>query len=137
MTSTSKKGYKADIEKLTLENENFRTVLYTGEHSQLVVMTLKPGEEIGVEVHGSSDQFFRFEAGTGTVIVNETEHTVGDGDVVIVPAGAQHNVINTSATESLKLYTLYAPAHHKDGVIHKTKAEALADKEEFDSVTTE
>ncbi|MFZ1719919.1 MAG: cupin domain-containing protein [Candidatus Moraniibacteriota bacterium] len=132
-----KKGYKGNIEKLTLENENFREVLYTAQHLQLVLMTLKPGEEIGLEVHEGGDQFFRFERGEGKVVVNETEYAVGDGDSVIVPAGAKHNVINTSETDALRLYTIYAPAHHQDGVVRATKAEAIADEPEFDGVTTE
>ena len=121
-----KKGYKNNIEKLTLENDNFRRVLYTAGHCQLVLMSLKPGEEIGSEVHEDGDQFFRFEKGEGKVVINETEYSVGDGDAVIVPAGATHNVINTSTTEALKLYTIYAPPHHKDGIVRATKAEAEA-----------
>ncbi len=132
-----KKGYKDNIERLTLENENFRKVLYTAEHCQLVLMSLLPGEEIGMEVHNGNDQFFRFEKGEGKVIINETEYLVKDGDAVIVPCGANHNVINTSATESLKLYTLYSPAHHQDGMVRKTKAEAVADDPEFNGTTTE
>ena len=132
-----KKGYYRAIEQLTIENENFRTVLYTGEHSQLVLMSIVPGGEIGSEVHEDGDQFFRFEKGEGKVVINETEYTVGDGDTAIVPAGATHNVINTSMTESLKLYTIYAPPHHKDGVVRATKAEAEADGPEFDGKTTE
>lgn len=132
-----KKGYKGNIEKLTLENENFRHVLYTAKHCQLVLMSLNPGEEIGMEVHNSGDQFFRFEKGTGKVIINETEYIVGDGDSVIVPQGAKHNVINTSQTEKLKLYTIYAPPHHKDGVLRKTKEEAVTNVPEFDGATTE
>lgn len=132
-----KKGYCGNIEKLTIGNEHFRHVLYTAEHSQLVLMSLMPREEIGLETHEDTDQFFRFEAGQGRVIVNESEYRVGDGDSVIVPAGAKHNVINTSDTDMLKLYTLYAPAHHKDGVVRATRAEALADEPEFDGVTTE
>lgn len=132
-----KKGYKNNIEKLTLENNNFRRVLYTAGHCQLVLMSLKPKEEIGLEVHPDNDQFFRFEKGEGKVVINETEYTVGDGDAFIVPAGARHNVINTSTTESLKLYTIYAPAHHKDGVLRATKAEAEMDSPEFDGATTE
>ena len=132
-----KKGYKGSIEKLTLENENFRHVLYTAEHCQLVLMSLLPGEEIGMEVHSGNDQFFRFEKGEGKVIINETEYLVKDGDAVIVPQGANHNVINTSQTEPLKLYTLYSPAHHQDGMVRKTKAEAVADDPEFAGVTTE
>lgn len=132
-----KKGYKDNIEKLTLANENFRRVLYTAEYCQLVAMSLRPGEEIGSEVHVDGDQFFRFEKGAGKVIIDETEYSVGDGDVAIVPAGAQHNVINTSATEALKLYTIYAPPHHQDGVVRLTKAEAEANGPEFDGQTTE
>ena len=132
-----KKGYKDNIEKLTLENDNFRKVLYTGEHCQLVLMSLKPNEEIGLEVHTDNDQFFRFEKGEGKVIINETEYEVGDGDVVIVPAGATHNIINTSNTLTLNLYTIYAPSHHKDGVIRATRDEAIADGPEFDGKTTE
>ena len=100
-------------------------------------MSLLPGEEIGMEVHEGNDQFFRFEKGTGKVIINETEYSVSDGDAVIVPSGAKHNVINTSATEELKLYTLYSPAHHQDGMVRKTKVEAVADDPEFAGVTTE
>lgn len=132
-----KKGYKGNIEELTLENENFRQVLYTAADCQLVLMSLLPGEEIGLEVHREGDQFFRFESGKGKVIINETEYLVGDGDAVIVPVGAKHNVINTSNSKSLKLYTLYAPPHHRDGVVRATRADALATKEEFDGKTTE
>ena len=132
-----KKGYKNNIEKLTLENNNFRQVLYTAGHCQLVLMALKPGEEIGMEVHPDNDQFFRFEKGEGKVVINETEYVVADGDAVIVPAGANHNVVNTSTAEALKLYTIYAPSHHQDGVIRTTKAEAEADSPEFDGQTTE
>ncbi|MFZ2310892.1 MAG: cupin domain-containing protein [Patescibacteria group bacterium] len=131
------KGYKNNIEKLTLMNENFRQVLYTGKHSQLVVMSLSPMEEIGLEVHEDSDQFFRFEMGTGRVIIDGVEQIVGDGDVIIIPAGAKHNIINTSEVEPLKLYTIYSPAHHRDGVTHLTKKQAERDDEEFDGVTTE
>lgn len=132
-----KKGYSGNIERLTLENENFRTVLYTGEHLQLVLMSLKPGEEIGLETHSGIDQFFRFEAGEGKVIINESEYAVGDGDSIIVPSGSQHNIINTSATESLRLYTIYAPPHHQDGMVRATRAEAIADDPEFEGATTE
>lgn len=120
------KGYFGHIEKDTLENDYFRKVLFTAPHCQLVLMTLKPGEEIGAEVHEDNDQFFRFEAGTGKVVVGEDNFEVKDGDTVIIPSGSEHNVINTSTTESLKMYTIYAPAHHPDGTIHKTKAEAEA-----------
>jgi mannose-6-phosphate isomerase-like protein (cupin superfamily) len=131
------KGYKANIEKQTLENTSFRQVRYTSKHFQLVLMALKPKEEIGFEVHEENDQFFRFEAGTGQVIIDERTAELGDGDCVIVPAGARHNIINTSETEFLKFYTIYGPPHHKDKTTHKTKAEALADDEEFDGVTSE
>ena len=130
-------GYKENIEKLVVENNDFRRVLYTGKHSQLVAMTLQTGEEIGVEVHPENDQFFRFESGEGKVLIDGNEYVVTDGDVTIVPAGAEHNIINASTTVSLKLYTIYSPAHHRDGVIHTTKAVALADEEEFDGQTTE
>ena len=130
-------GYHGQIEKLTLANNDFRHVLYTGKHSQLVLMALKPNEEIGMEVHNENDQFFRFEKGEGKVVIDGNEYTVGDGDAVVVPMGAEHNVINTSATEPLKLYTIYSPAHHQDGVVRATKEEATADGPEFDGVTTE
>lgn len=124
-------GFVDNIEEKTLSNSNFRQVLFTGVNSQLVVMSLKPGEEIGMEVHPSVDQFFRFEQGEGKVIINGEENIVGDGTAVIVPAGAEHNVINTSQTEVLKLYTIYSPPNHPDGTIHTTKAEAMqAGKEE-------
>jgi mannose-6-phosphate isomerase-like protein (cupin superfamily) len=132
-----KKGYSADIEKLTLENTNFRKVLYTAKHSQLVIMSLLPNQEIGMETHPDNDQFLRFEAGDGKVIIDETEHTVHDGSVVIVPAGSKHNVINTSSENHLKLYTLYAPPHHQDGMVRQTKEEAVKDDPEFDGKTTE
>ncbi len=132
-----KKGYKDNIEELTKENTNFRKVLYTGEQSQLVLMSLLPGEDIGSEVHPDNDQFFRFESGNGRVIINETEYEVSDGSAVIVPKGATHNVINTSTDSALKLYTVYMPAHHKDGIIRSTKEEAMANEAEFDGVTTE
>ena len=132
-----KKGYKENIEVLTIENTNFRKVLYTGQHMQLVLMTLQAGEDIGFEVHTENDQFFRFEEGTGKVVVGETEYMVGDGDVVIVPAGTQHNVINVSDSSPLKLYTIYAPSHHKDGIVRTTKQEAIDNEEDFDGVTTE
>lgn len=131
------KGFHANIEKLTLANENFRKVLYTAKHIQLVLMTLPPGAEIGAEVHDVNDQFFRFEQGQGKVIIDKSEYTVRDGDTIVIPAGARHNVINTSATEALKVYTLYAPPHHKDGIVRATKAQAEADGPEFDGTTTE
>ena len=132
-----KKGYKDNIEKLTLENTDFRQVLYTGDRTQLVLMSLKPGEEIGTEVHEENDQFFRFEAGEGRVVIDLTEYEVRDGDAVVVPRGAEHNVINTSETEDLKLYTLYSPPHHADGIVRETREEALSNEAEFDGVTTE
>ncbi len=123
-------GYKDNIEKVTLENEDFRRVLFTGDHSQLVVMAIGPGEEIGQEVHHNVDQFFRFEAGEGKVIIEGEEMIVGDGEAVVVPAGAEHNIINTSLTEKLKLYTIYSPPNHPDGTVHKTKIEADRYEEE-------
>jgi len=132
-----KKGFKKNIEQATLENINFRKVLYTSSHSQLVLMSLKPNEEIGLEVHPNNDQFFRFESGNGRVAINETTYEVSEGDAVIVPAGSEHNVINTSVEKELKLYTIYSPAHHKDGITRATKAEAEADGPEFDGATTE
>lgn len=131
------KGFNTNIEKDTLANENFRKVLYTGKHSQLVLMALKPNEDIGMEVHPDNNQFFRFEAGAGKAIIDGNEYTLANGSVIIIPAGAQHNIINTSATDELKLYTIYSPAHHKDGVVRATKADAQADSPEFDGVTTE
>ncbi len=131
------KGFNANIEKETLENNNFRKVLYTGKHSQLVLMCLKPKEEIGMEVHGDSDQFFRFEKGQGKCIIDGNEYQVSDGSAIIVPKGAQHNVVNVSDSEDLKLYTIYSPAHHKDGIVRSTKEEAVANEAEFDGVTTE
>jgi mannose-6-phosphate isomerase-like protein (cupin superfamily) len=119
--------YLGPIEKLTLENTYFRQVLFTGEHSQLVVMCLAPGEDIGDEVHPKVDQFFRIEHGQAKFVLNENqEHPARDGDAVIVPAGTYHNVINASKTLPLKLYTIYSPPNHPDGTVHKTKAEAEA-----------
>jgi mannose-6-phosphate isomerase-like protein (cupin superfamily) len=120
------KGYADNIEAKTLANSFFREVLYTGKHAQLVVMSLKPGEEIGMEVHDTVDQFFRFEKGQGKVIIDGEESEVRDGSAVIVPAGSNHNIINTSQTDDLKLYTIYSPPNHPDGTIHKTKEEADA-----------
>lgn len=132
-----KKGFKENIEKATVENTDFRRVLYTAEHSQLVLMSLEPGEEIGLEVHPDNDQFFRFEKGQGKVTIDTTIYEVSDGDAVIVPRGAEHNVVNTSSSEALKLYTIYSPAHHADGIIRKTRDEAVQNEAEFDGVTTE
>ncbi|NCT55459.1 cupin domain-containing protein [bacterium] len=125
-------GYTDNIEELTLKNTNFRQVLFTGKHTQLVLMCLKPGEEIGKEIHHNLDQFFRFEKGQGKVIIGEVETSVKDGSAVIVPGGAEHNIINTSSTEDLKLYTLYSPPNHKDGTIHVTKAEADLAEEHYE-----
>lgn len=131
------KGFFGDLETLTRNNNNFRVVLYTGKHSQLVLMCLQPGEEIGMETHNDNDQFFRFESGSGKVVIDGNEYLVKDGSGIIVPAGANHNVINTSETEALRLYTIYSPAHHQDKVVRATKAEAEADSPEFDGVTGE
>lgn len=128
-------GYITNIEQLSIENENFRKVLYTDKNSQLVLMSLHAGEDIGMEVH-DVDQFFRVEKGNGTAILNGISHDISDGSVIVIPAGAEHNIIN-SGSESMKLYTLYMPPHHKDGVVHATKAEAEADSEHFDGKTTE
>ena len=131
------KGFVQNIEKETLENENFRKVLYTSKHSQLVLMSLRPNEEIGMEVHADNDQFFRFEKGQGECIIDGNKYELKDGVAVVVPAGSQHNIINTSGTEELKLYTIYSPAHHKDGIVRATKEEAAANEAEFDGTTTE
>ncbi len=131
------KGYSASIEKETLKNTDFRRVLYTGKYSQLVLMNLQPSEEIGVETHANVDQFFRFEEGEGKVIIDQTEYKVKDGDAVVVPAGAKHNVINTSKKQALKLYTIYSPPEHQDKVVRKTKADAEAQPEEYDGKPTE
>jgi len=131
------KGFTTNIEKQTLDNENYRQVLYTAKHSQLVLMSLKPKQEIGMEVHPLNDQFFRFEKGQGKVIIDDNEYEIKDGSAVIVPAGANHNIINVSENEELKLYTIYSPAHHKDGIVRPTKEQAETDAPEFDGITTE
>jgi len=131
------KGFFGDIEKETLENSNFRKVLYTGKHSQLVLMSLLPQEEIGMEVHLDNDQFFRFEKGQGQCVIDGNVYDLKDGVAIVVPAGAQHNVMNTSETEALKMYTIYSPAHHQAGLVRATKQEAEADGREFDGKTTE
>jgi mannose-6-phosphate isomerase-like protein (cupin superfamily) len=131
------KGYVVVVEKETKKNTDFRHVLYTGKHSQLVLMSLKPGEEIGEETHQDVDQFFRFEKGEGKVVIDGIEHPVKDGYAVIVPAGARHNVVNTSKRAKLKLYTIYSPPEHQDGVVRHTKEEAMASEEHFDGRTTE
>ncbi len=132
-----KKGYVVHLEGETKKNGLFRRVLYTGEHSQLVLMSIKPTDEIGMEAHKDNDQFFRIDSGEGKVVINGTEHIVKDGDGIVVPAGAKHNIVNTSSVADLRLYTLYSPPHHKDGTVHRTKEEALSSEEEFDGKPTE
>ena len=121
-------GYSTNIEKKTLENRNFREVLHTAPHSQLVVMTLQPGEEIGLERHENGDQFIRVESGQGEAIMDGERHALSDGTAVVIPAGAEHNVINTSPTEPLRLYTVYSPPQHPDGTVNRTKQEAEEDE---------
>ncbi len=130
-------GYSTKLEKETVRNTDFRRVLYTGRHSQLVLMSLRPLEEIGEETHETVDQFFRFEKGKGVVVIDGKRHPVGDGSGVVVPAGAKHNVINTSKTSTLKLYTIYSPPEHQDKVVRATKASAKARPEEYDGKPTE
>lgn len=120
-------GYLTNIEKDTLENEDYRRVLFTGRNTQLVLMTLAPGEEIGREVHEEHDQFIRVEAGTGKVEMNREEHELADGVAVVIPAGTEHNVVNTSSSDKLRLYTLYSPPEHPDGTVHRTKADEPAE----------
>lgn len=122
------KGYIGNIEEKTLENENYREVLFTGPQIQLVVMALEPGEEIGEEVHADHDQFIRFEAGEGEVLFDGEPTKVGDGDAVVIPAGTRHNVINTSLEAKLKLYTLYAPPEHEPGTVHPRKRDSVEDE---------
>jgi mannose-6-phosphate isomerase-like protein (cupin superfamily) len=131
------KGFHSDIEQMTLQNSDFRHVLYTAPHSQLVLMSLRPNEEIGLEVHDENDQFFRFESGEGRVLIDGNAYEVKDGSAIVVPAGAEHNVVNTSGERELKLYTIYSPAHHRDGVVRATKAEAEADAPEYDGRNSE
>lgn len=131
------KGFVANIEELTISNGNFRKVLYTAKHSQLVVMSIPPGAEIGQEIHADNDQFLKIESGKGIAIIDGREQVFSDGWCVVVPAGAVHNIINTSNTENLKIYTVYSPAHHRLDVVHKTKADAENDHEEFDGKTSE
>jgi mannose-6-phosphate isomerase-like protein (cupin superfamily) len=128
------KGFVEDIEKLTEDNDDYRRVLYTGKHLQLVLMALRPGEEVGEEVHETHDQFFRFETGVGVVVIDGVRNEVEADDGVIVPAGARHNVINTG-TGPLKLYTIYGPPEHRDGVLQPTKADER--EEHFDGKMTE
>ncbi len=120
-------GYSIQLEQATLANNNFRQVLYTAPHSQLVLMSLQPMEEIGLETHAEHDQFIRVEAGEGKAIIGGEEFALSDGVAIVIPAGSAHNVINTSATEKMKLYTIYTPPEHKDGKIHATKADAQND----------
>ncbi|OIP78033.1 MAG: cupin domain-containing protein [Candidatus Portnoybacteria bacterium CG_4_8_14_3_um_filter_44_10] len=129
-------GYVIDLEKATAENNKFRQVLYTAENSQLVLMSLEPNQDIGEEVH-ELDQFIRVEKGEGKAVLDGVEHVLGDGYAVIIPAGTKHNIINGSDTNQMKLYTLYSPPEHRDGVIHETKEEAVADDEHFDGITSE
>lgn len=124
-------GYVGKIEELTLANSSFRQVIFTAPHSQLVLMSLKPLEEIGMEMHTNVDQFFRIEKGQGKVIISGEENVISDGVAIVVPAGTQHNLINTSQTEELKLYTIYSPPNHPDGKVHKTKTEAMADEKDY------
>jgi len=131
------KGFKGNIEKDTLENKKFRRVLYTGKHCQLVLMSLRPKEEIGMETHPDTDQFFRVEKGQGKIIMNGEESPISDGFAMVIPAGTEHNVINLSETEEMKLYTIYSPPEHRDGVVHQTKDDAISDDEHFDGKTTE
>lgn len=134
--SRPKKGFVANIDRLTVANENYRQVLYTGQHLQLVLMTLKPGEEVGEEVHEGRDQFFRVEAGEGEIVINGVSHRISDGSAVIVPAGARHN-LRSVGTEPLKLYTLYGPPEHRRDVVQRTKAVAERQHRHFDGKTSE
>lgn len=119
-------GYVTNIERATLENEDYRRVLFTGPNTQLVLMTLRPGEEIGLETHDEHDQFIRIEAGNGKVRLGDEEHPLADGVSVVIPAGTRHNVVNTSSTEPLRLYTLYSPPEHPDGTVHRSKSDEPA-----------
>lgn len=130
------KGFVADIERLTEENSDFRRVLYTGKHLQLVLMTIQPGEEIGEEVHEDRDQFFRIEKGEGEILIDGNRSKIKSNDAMIVPAGARHNLVNTG-DKALQLYTIYAPPEHRDGTVHVTKAAASVAEEHFDGQTTE
>ncbi len=129
-------GYVTNLEQATQTNTDFRRVLYTGKHSQLVLMHLKPKEEIGMELH-TLDQFIRIEHGNAVAILDGVEHQLEDGSAVVIPAGTKHNIVNTSTTEPLKLYSVYSPPEHKDGTVHESKADALAHEEHFDGHTTE
>lgn len=129
-------SYTSNIEELTKQNSHFRQVLFTTNNLQLVLMSLPPKEEIGLETHNDNDQFFRVESGEGKAIIEDTEYILTDGVTVIVPKGVKHNIINTSEDKDLKLYTIYTPPHHKDKTVHKTKEEAMSSDEEFDGVTS-
>ena len=131
------KGFKINIEKITKDNNSFRKVLYTSKHSQLVLMSLRPKEEIGEEIHPDNDQFFRIESGHGKCIIDGHEYEIKDGDAVVIPAGAKHNIINMDANAVLKMYTIYSPPHHKDKLVRVTKKEAEMNAVEFDGLTTE
>ncbi len=122
-------GFSVDIDQATQKNEYFREVLFTGKHAQLVVMSLKPGEDIGREVHDHVDQFIRVEGGVGESFIDGERTELRDGMAIVIPAGAEHNVVNASTTESLKLYTLYSPPNHPEGTVHKTRAEAMEAEE--------
>ena len=130
------KGFHTNIEQDTLSNNNFRKVLYTAKNMQLVLMTLQPGEDIGEEVHLDNDQFFRIEEGNGLCIINDNEYEISDDDIVIIPQGSNHNIINTGK-KPLRMYTIYAPPHHLDTIVHTTKEEAEANDEDFNGKTTE
>lgn len=129
------RGFIQDIDALTLDNRNFRRVLYTADNCQLVLMSLEPDEEIGMETH-DVDQFFRVEEGSGEVVLDGVTSRIGDGFAIVIPAGAAHNIVNTGAG-ALKLYSLYSPPHHRDGVVHRSRSDAMRDEEHFDGMTTE
>lgn len=131
------KGFKINIDRVTVENDNFRKVLYTSKHCQLVLMSLKPKEEIGMETHVYNDQFFRIESGRGKCTIDGHEYEIKDGDAIVVPAGAKHNILNTSVTEHLKMYTIYSPPHHKDGIIRATKILAETEGREYNGELSE
>ena len=132
--SKEKKGFSSNIEEDTKSNEDYRKVIYTGEHSQLVLMSLKPGEEIGEEVHKTIDQFFRIESGNGKCIINGNEYSITDGSAIIVPAGSKHNIINIDEKNDLKLYSIYSPPKHKDGLVQPTKDTKIED-DKFEGTT--
>ncbi len=131
------KGFKKNIEECTLDNTDFRKVLYTGEHLQLVLMNLPPGTDIGEEVHQTNDQFFRIEGGHGICYIDGNEYYIKAGDAIVVPAGAKHNVVNTDDKVNLSLYTIYGPPNHQDGISRETKKDAEENSERFDGTTTE